>query len=450
MAKTFRPYEPDQLLVLPPSLREWLPADHLAYFVSDVVDALDLSAIYASYGEERGYPPYHPLLMTKLWLYGYACGVRSSRKVERATREDVAFRMLCAGNEPDFRTLADFRRRHLSALSGLFVQVLQLCREAGLVKLGHVAIDGMKVRANASRHKAMSYERMGAEEARLRAEVERMLAESEAIDAEEDARYGADRRGDELPAELAHRETRLKKIREAKAALEREARAAAEASGQGDGTPEPKAQRNFTDPDSRIMLSNEKAYIQAYNGQLAVDAFRQVIVAADVVQAANDRQQLLPMVETVVDAFREVPAAISADAGYWSEANAEQVESYEINAYVAPEKISHQEWREAKAPRGRIPGHLTIKERMRRKLRTKRGRAQYDKRKITVEPVCGQLKTVQGLQQFLLRGHRKVRGEWLLACTTHNLLKLFRATIPKVRPRWMKAVLRSATREAWA
>lgn len=426
MGKTFRAYDPDQLLVLPPSLQEWLPGDHLAYFVSEVVDALDLSEIYESYREERGYPPYHPLMMTKLWLYGYACGVRSARKLQRATREDVGFRVLSAGNEPDFRTLSEFRRRHLEALGGLFAQVLQLCGEAGMVKLGHVAIDGTKVKANASKHKAMSYARMVAEEARLRSEVERWLAEVEATDRAEDERYGADKTGDELPEELRYREGRLKKIREAKAALEERAQRAAEESGKGDGEPDPTAQRNFTDPESRIMRSSDGAFIQAYNAQLAVDAANQVIVAADVVQAANDKRELIPMVEAAVDACEEVPSAVSADAGYWSEENAETLEYYEIEAYVAPEKIRHRQWREAKAPRGRIPKGLTQQERMRRKLKTKRGRAEYDKRKITVEPVCGQLKTVQGIDQFLLRGLAKVRGEWLIACTSHNLLKLFR------------------------
>jgi len=428
MGKTFRPYQPDQLLVLPPSLQEWLPADHLAYFVSDVVDGLDLSAIYAGYEEERGYPPYHPLLMTKLWLYGYACGVRSSRKLMRATREDVAFRVLCAGNEPDFRTLSVFRRRHLEALSGLFAQILQLCREAGLVKLGHVAIDGTKVKANASKHKAMSYERMVAEEARHEAEIAEWFAEVEGNDRAEDERYGPEKTGDELPEELRHREGRLKKIAEAKAALEERARRAARERGEDEeeAEVEPKTQRNFTDPESRIMLSSEKAFIQAYNGQLAVDDAYQVIVAATVVQAANDKRELVPMVEASVDAFEEVPGALSADAGYWSEENAATLAYWEIDAYVAPEKISHREWREAKAPKGRIPKGLTEKERMRRKLTTKTGRAEYDKRKITVEPVCGQLRTVQGLDQFLLRGLEKVTGEWLLYCTSHNLLKLFR------------------------
>jgi len=427
MAKTFRPYQPDQLLMLPPSLQEWLPRDHEVYFLSDAVDSLDLSGIYAEYLEERGYPPYHPLMMVKVWMYGQMRGVRSSRKVQRATLEDVGFRVLAAGNEPDFRTLSDFRKRHLAAMSELFVQVLRLCREAGLVKLGHVAIDGTKIRANASKHKAMSYARMQDEEARLRAEVDRMFAESDAIDAAEDALYGADRRGDELPPELADRASRLRVIQEAKTALEQAAREAAEQSGTGDGTPKPKAQRNFTDPDSRIMLNADKAFVQAYNAQLAVDSEHQVIVAAEVVQATNDKRELIPMVEATVDQVGEVPEMFSADAGYWSDENMETLEHHEIDAVVAPEKIRHRDWHTAPPPRGCTPQKLTRKERMRHRLRTEEGRSEYDKRKITVEPVFGQLKTVQGMRQFLLRGHEKVRQEWLLACTGHNLLKLFRA-----------------------
>lgn len=427
MAKTFRPYQPDQILMLPPSLQEWLPRDHEAYFLNDAVDALDLSQIYAEYTEERGQPPYHPGMMTKLWLYGQMRGVRSSRKLQRATLEDVGFRVLAAGNTPDFRTLSDFRRRHLGAMSAMFVQVLRLCREAGLVKLGHVAIDGTKIRANASKHKAMSYARMQDEEARLRAEVDRMFAESDAIDAAEDVLYGADRRGDELPPELADRSSRLRVIQEAKAAIEQAAREAAEQGGKGDGTPRPTAQRNFTDPDSRIMPNSDKAFVQAYNGQLAVDAEHQVIVAAEVVQATNDTQQLIPMVEATVAQLGEVPKVFSADAGYWSEKNMETLESCEIDAVVAPGRIRHSDWHGAPSPRGRIPQGLTRKERMQRRLRTQKGRSEYDKRKITVEPVYGQLKTVQGMRQFLLRGHEKVRHEWLLACTGHNLLKLFRA-----------------------
>lgn len=430
MAKTFRPYDPDQLLILPPSVREWLPSDHLVYFVSDVIDTLDLSGIYDSYDEERGYPPYHPLLMTKLLLYGQVVGVRSSRKIQRACLEDVAFRVLCAGASPDFRTIADFRKRHLKALADLFTQVLQLCKAAGLVKLGHVAIDGTKVKGNASRHKAMSYSRMKEEEKRLRAEVERLLAQAAAEDAQEDRRYGKDSAGEDLPEELRRRESRLKKIQEAKVALEARAREEARAAGVAEpeeAKPEAKAQRNFTDPESRIMLNSEKVFVQGYNAQLAVDAAHQIIVAEDVVQQSNDKNLLVPMVEAVCDNLGETPEAVSADAGYWTEADVEQLDWYEIDAYVAPERIKHREWREAPRSDGEPPADASTKERMRHKLRTAEGRAQYDRRKVTVEPVCGQMKDVIGLRHFLLRGHENVRGEWRLGCTGHNLLKLFRA-----------------------
>lgn len=430
MGKTFRPYDPDQLLVLPPSVREWLPPEHLVYFVSDVLDTLDLSRIYDSYEEERGYPPYHPLLMTKLILYGYAVGVRSSRKIQRACLEDVAFRVLCAGAAPDFRTIADFRKRHLKALADLFTQVLQLCKAAGLVKLGHVAIDGTKVKANASKHKAMSYSRMVDEEKRLKAEIERLLAQSAAEDAEEDRRYGKDSAGEDLPEELRHRESRLRKIQEAKAALEAKARDEAKASGAEkpeEAKPEAKAQRNFTDPESRIMVDSQKAFVQGYNAQLAVDAEHQIIVAEDVVQQSNDKNLLVPMVEALCDMVGEVPEAVSADAGFWTEADIERLEWYEIEAFVAPEKVRHREWRERPQTDGPAPEGASAKERMRHKLRTAKGRAEYDRRKVTVEPVCGQMKDVIGLRRFSLRGHANARGEWRLGCTVHNLLKLYRA-----------------------
>jgi transposase len=427
MAKTFRPYDPDQLLVLPPSLREWLPEDHLVYFVSDLVEQLDLSTIFAAYTEDRGYPPYHPVLMTKLLLYGYATGVYSSRRLARACAEDVAFRVLCAGDAPDFRTIAAFRRRHLDALGALFLQVLRLCREAGLAKLGHVAIDGTKLKANASKHKAMSYARMQEEETRLKAEITRLLAQAEDEDAAEDERYGSERRGDELPEELRHRESRLKKIQEAKAALEKKAREEAQQAGRADAeqaVPEPKAQRNFTDPESRIMLDSSKAFVQAYNAQAAVDHESQVIVAAEVVQAANDKGQLVPMVEQVCDNLAETPEAVSADSGYWAEAAVERLEAYEIPAFVAPGKIRHREWREQGLLPEPVPVELPAKERMAYRLRTESGRAEYDKRKVTVEPVFGQIKGARGFRQFLLRGLERVRSEWRLVCTVHNLLKL--------------------------
>jgi len=444
MSKTFRAYDPEQLLMLPPSVQEWLPEDHEVHFVNDVVASLDLWAIYGSYDEERGYPPYHPLLMTKLLVYGYVRGVHSSRQLARACQERVDFRVLTAGQQPDFRTIAGFRSRHLSALADLFEQVVKLCREAGLVKLGHVAVDGTKVRANASKHKAMSYGRMDRESKRLRAQIESDLEQWAATDAAEDARYGAGRRGDELPEHLADRQKRLAVIEAAKAALEAEAIE----KGRTDPSvalpppappprraepnpppprPDPKAQRNFTDPDSRIMLSSDKAFIQAYNAQLAVDASSQVIVATEVLQAANDRGQLPAMIDRVEASVGARPKAISADAGYWGAEDIERVEAAGTEAFVAPRKYRHREWHEMTPPRGRMPNTMGARARMERKLRTKRGRAEYNKRKVTVEPVCGQIKHAIGFRQFSLRGHTKVRAEWSIVCMAHNLRKLFRA-----------------------
>ena len=303
MGKTFRSYEPDQLLLMPVALQEWLPADHLAYFISDVVDHLDLFSIMSRYEEERGYPPYHPRMMVKVLVYAYSIGVPSSRRMEKRLHEDIGFRVLAANNTPDFRTISDFRKEHLEAVGGLFVQVLKLCQKAGLVKLGHVSLDGTKVKANASKHKAMSYGKMKEKEALLEAEVKELLKEAQEVDEEEDRRYGKDRRGDELPQELAFRESRLKKIGEAKAALEQEAKEQAEkAKAQGKkhpGVPEEKAQRNFTDPDSRIMPApGGKEFLQAYNCQAVVDS-AQVIVAADVTNQPSDKSQALPMVKAI-------------------------------------------------------------------------------------------------------------------------------------------------------
>jgi transposase len=421
MAKTFRPYAPDQLLLLPPSLREWLPEDHPVYFVNDLVEALDLTPILSAYEEERGFPPYHPLLMAKLIIYGYTRGVRSSRKIQRACLEDVAFRILAAGQSPDFRTIADFRARHLTALQGFFGDVVHLCRQAGLAKLGHLAVDGTKIRAHASKHKAMSYARMQDEEERLQAEIRRWFEECDEMDAAEDELYGADKTGDELPEELADPKRRLQKIQEAKAALEAEAKA------RGKDEPAPKAQRNFTDPDSRIMRSSDKAFIQAYNCQAAVDADSQVILLAQVSQQAPDQGQLLPLVEQVTLEQGQTPERVLADAGYWKESDIDLLAENSIDAFVAPQRIKHSQWRKMKAPRGRIPKHLSRKERMLRKLCTKRGRAAYRKREMSVEPVFGQIKEALGFRQFLLRGHRKVQGEWSLICMASNILKLMRA-----------------------
>ena len=431
MSKTFRPYEPDQDFLMPISMREWLPADHLAYFISDVVESLDLSAITKRYaGEERGYPPYHPGMMVKVLLYAYCIGVASSRKIEKRLCEDVAFRVLAANNTPDFRTISDFRKDHLRALAGLFLQVLKLCQKAGLVKLGHVALDGTKIKANASRHKAMSYKRMKEEETRLEAEIVELMKKAEAVDEEEDHRYGKDKRGDELPKEMAFRESRLKKIREAKEALEgdakREAEIAAASNKKHTGVPADKAQRNFTDPESHIMPApGGKHFIQAYNAQAAVDSTHQVIVAAEVTNKPTDRGQAEPMMEVVKTNTGQLPRQMSADAGYFSSDAVKNLTTIGIDVYMPPDKIGHRAVLPP-APRGRIPKNLSIADRMRRKLRTKKGKERYGLRKELPEPVFGQIKQVRGFDQFLLRGSDKVSSEWKVICTGHNLLKLFR------------------------
>ena len=428
MSKTYLPYDPDQQLLLPAALQEWLPDDHLAYFISDVVDQLDLSSITARYeGERRGGPPYHPRMMVKVLLYGYCIGVASSRRIAQRLHEDIAFRVLAANNTPDFRTISDFRKDHLAALSGLFLQVLAFCQRSGLVKLGHVALDGTKVRANASRHKAMSYRRMKEQETQLAAEVAELLRRAQEVDDEEDRRYGKDKRGDELPEELAFREGRLEKIREAMAALEAEAQAAAEAEGkEHPGVPEDKAQRNFTDAESRIMPGpGGRDFLQAYNCQAVVDHAHQVIVAARATNQSSDQQQAAAMMQETIDNVGAVPREVSADAGYYSAKAVDDLQALGVDPFVAPEQTRHGRV-VPPAPRGRIPKHLSPRDRMRRKLRTKRGRQRYALRMETVEPVFGQIKAGRGFRQFLLRGLEKVQGEWSLICTGHNLLKLFR------------------------
>jgi transposase len=431
VSKTFRAYEPAQIILMPASLQDWLPSDHLAYFISDVVEALDLSAIMERYSvEERGYPPYHPAMMVKVLLYAYCIGIASSRKIEKHLCEDIAFRVLAANNTPDFRTISDFRKDHLKALAGLFLQVLKLCQKAGLVKLGHVALDGTKLKANASKHKAMSYKRMKEDEARLEAEVADLLKKSEAADEEEDRRYGKGKRGDELPKELAFRESRLKKIREARLALEAEARLEAEKrpeKGVGGGTPPDGSQRNFTDPESRIMPApGGKHFIQAYNAQAAVDSANQVIVAAEVTNKPTDRGQAEPMLEAVKVNTGQLPRQMSADAGYFSSEVVSNLTARGIDVYIPPGKMGHR-FTLPPAPRGRIPKCLSIVDRMRRKLGTKKGKRCYGLRKELPEPVFGQIKQARGFDQFLLRGSDKVSSEWKVICTGHNLLKLFRA-----------------------
>jgi len=426
MAKTYRPYVPEQDLLLPPSLRDWLPEDHLAFFVSDLIDQLDLSAISAVYeDEERGYPPYHPVMLTKVLVYAYCVGVFSSRKIQRRLMEDVAFRVLAAGNAPDFRTIADFRKTHLVALKGFFEQVLRLAREMGAPRVGRVALDGSKIKANASKHKAMSYDRMRDKQQQLRNEVSQLLAQAEAADAAEDAEYGTDRRGDELPAELQRRESRLKRIRDAKRALETRAKEEAMAKGEAaeSAKPNPKAQYNFTDPESRIMKGPD-GFVQAYNVQVAVDEL-QLIVGQGVTQETNDKKQLLPMITTIEQQSGDTPSQLLADAGYCSDVNVAAMAETTIDAYISTRKQKHGE-RPGPCPRGPLPQTATVVDRMSRKLHTKAGAAVYAARKGIVEPVIGQIKQARGFRQFLLRGFEQVQGEWSLVCTTHNILKLYR------------------------
>jgi len=396
----------------------------LAYCVSDVVDQLDLSAIEAVYEEEdRGQPPYHPRMMTKILVYGYCVGVYSSRRIQKRLVEDVAFRVLAAGNQPDFRTISDFRKLHLQALEELFQQVLRLVLEVGALKLGSVALDGSKVKANASKHKAMSYGRMGEAEKRLREEVRKLLKHAEAADEEEDKRYGRDRRGDELPEELQRRETRIARIQEAKKALEERAREKAESESKDskEAKPDPKAQYNFTDPESRIMKGANE-FVQGYNTQVAVEPFFQLIVGQTVTQAANDKQQMVPLIEVIEEQSGQRPEEVLADSGYCSEENLKYLAKRRMAGFVATEKQKHGEQNEP-CKRGPLPKDASRLEQMERKLKTKVGAAVYARRKCVVEPVFGQIKQARGFRQFLLRGLRKVRGEWALICMAHNVLK---------------------------
>jgi transposase len=461
--KTFRRFDPDQVLLMPPSLQEWLPEGHLARFVAELVDeVLDLGPILADYKEVRGYPPYDPRLMVRLLVYGYATGVRSSRAIEGKCVDDVAFRFLAADCAPDFRSIARFRRRHLDALAGLFLQALQLAQRLGMVKVGRVALDGTKLHANASRHKAMSHQRLVSKEEQLEAEIAELeatvaglLADAEAADAAEDLRYGVDGKDADLPAELDRREKRLARLQAARAQIEAEAAAKARAraeqterrrqdragitdeptiteAGQAaaDTTrPKPKAQANFTDPESRIMKTSTGAYAQAYNAQAVVDDTHQIITAADVTRCACDALSYTPMLDQAAANTGIHPAQALVDAGYCSEANlhaaAARQTRHGTETFMATGRLRHDE-QVPPAPRGRIPADATPKQRMARKLRTKPGRAAYRRRKAIVEPVFGQIITRQNGRTLLLRGEAGARGEWRLLAACHNLLKVFR------------------------
>jgi len=467
--KCFRPFDLRQSLLLPPDLQDWLPEGHLARFVADVMGELDLSGIFAAYsGDGRGQAAYHPQMMAGLLLYGYCAGIFSSRRIERATFEDVAFRFLSGDQHPDHDTIAAFRERHLEALKGLFLQVLKLCEQAGLVTLGHVALDGTKVKANASKHKAMSYDYMCKREAELAEKIAGLMAQAASIDAAEDQQYGAGKSAEQLPAELARADQRLSKLREAKAALEQAARAAAEAkkaeveaalaaraqheaeTGKSVRGPKPvvpdpataipdaKDQRNFTDPESKIMKDGAtKGFEQAYNAQIVVDAERQIIVAHDLITQGNDKQQLAPMLAQVEANLGRKPTAASADAGYYSDEQLTDQRLAGIDLHVPPDRQKHNqptppddpppppipeadEARSPATPKTRIAA-------MRAKLKTASGYAIYRMRKAIVEPVFGQTKQARGFRRFSFRGKAKTTAEWGLICTTHNLLKLWRS-----------------------
>jgi transposase len=435
MPKGYRTYLPDQDLLLPPRLGDWLPENHLAYFVSEVVDQLDLSAMHAVYEKDkRGQPPYDPRLMTKLLVYGYCTGVFSSRRIQKRMQEDIPFKVLAAGNEPDFRTISDFRKIHLESLKNMFEQVLAMALECGSIKLGKISLDGTKVKANASKHKAMSYGRMIEKQQQLKEEVQQLLEQAEAADEAEDREYG-DKRGDELPEELRRRVTRLARIKEAKKVLEQRARDKALAEGKNAeeaklAKPQDKDQYNFTDPESRIMPGAD-GMVQGYNAQAAVEPTLLLIVGQTVTEASNDKRQLKPMVELIEQQSGQRPQALLADNGYCSEENLEFLAStdkpeHKIEGFIATGKQKHGEHRLA-AQRGPLPQGATAVDRMQRKLQTKVGKAVYAARKCVVEPVFGQIKQARGFRQFLLRGKEKVKGEWALLCLTHNILRLHAA-----------------------
>jgi transposase len=486
--KTYRPYAPSQSYLLPPSPSDWLPEGHLAYFILDLVEDLDLAEIEGPMQRKdpRGEKSFAPRMMTALLLYGYAVGVTSSRKLEKATFEDVAFRVLAAGEHPHFTTINEFRAVHRAALGGLFQQVLEECMSAGLVTLGHVAIDGTKMKANASKHKAMSHERMVSEDQKLTSEIEAYFDEAEAVDAAEDKLYGVGEQQHDLPAELRRREDRRAKIREVREALKKETakkraaelerqaeelrakiaapttsprkqgefntiaaqhdQQAAELGGDDDddlppptgdddlprntppkkpdGTPKPKAQRNFTDPDSRLMM-RDGGFMQAYNGQIAVDEANQIIVAAALSNQGPDVEYFEPMLERVVENCGAVPTITTADSGYFSPKNVSAAEAMGTEPFIAAG--GHRRDGLPDEESAHVQHQTVAKREMRALLETPRGHAAYSRRKATVEPVFGQIKACRGIRQMSFRGLWKNRCEWLLICATHNLLKLWRS-----------------------
>jgi len=484
--KEYRDWDPDQQYLVPPSRDDWLPEDHKVYLILDVLEQLDISSIEAKYQakDPRGMRPYHPRMMVGLLLYGYSVGVRSSRELEKATYEDVPFRVLTADSHPDHTRISEFRRKHLDELEEIFVQVCQICQRAGLVELGEVALDGSKIQGNASKHKAMSYKRMKQEEKRLKDEIQQMLQEAETVDEREDERYGRDNRGDGLPDELADKRRRLETIQQAKADLEAEAkqgraedveakaerakdraehhetkgtrrRAATMADKwsdkaerlyeevdsevidattpdglpthrprvNADGIPKPKAQRNFTDPDSRIVKKGDH-FMQGYNCQIAVDGAHQIIVAQSMTNNASDVGCFGPMVDKTVDNMEAAPDRVLADSGYWQPTAPEGATKHDAEAFISTGEPPSGD----KSPTDRPPpdDDADAVAKMRHKLKTEDGLDAYSRRKTIVEPVFGHIKEVGGFRRFQLRGFDKVRKEWALVCTAHNLNKLHR------------------------
>ena len=487
--KSYREWSPSQPYLLPPSPSEWLAPGHLAYFIVEIVEELDLSAIEATIQSKdaRGERPYNPAMMVALLLYSYSTGRYSSRRIAGGTYDDVALRVIAAGQHPHFTTVNQFRLDHWGSLAELFGQVYKMCGRAGMVRLGQVALDGAKIKASASKHKAMSYQRMNQEEARLQAEVEALLRRAQQIDEEEDQRYGEGKDEEDLPAELTQREQRLERLRAAKAELEREAAAGRaaqlrelaagqrakaddesvrsderkrartrarkseeqaqslspespvegeeETTGQlelplnrvasdPEGKPKRSAQRNFTDPESRIMVK-DGGFIQSYNAQIVVDATSQVIIAEGVSNQAPDQQYLIPMVERMLGQCGEVPEVLLADSGYFSQENVEQVEGHGTDPFIA---VGREKKGEV-PPGEQTTGAQRARAAMGEKLKEGVGKAVYARRKGIVEPVFGQIEQGRGFRVFSQRGLEKVRNEWTFVCLTHNLLKLFRRAL---------------------
>lgn len=431
MSKKFRDWPINQTFLFPPSVTDFVPESHLSHFVRELVlNDLNLDEILSSYQESRGNPPYDPRMLTSVLLYGYTQGVYSSRKLARGCLERVDFMSVSGMNKPDFRTIASFRKRHLSALGGLFVQVLELCEAADLVKLGHVALDGSKVKGNASKSRNKSYKCIKEQEKAFKEEVSKWFEQAESIDSAEDDMFGADKSGDELPDWVSDKEKRIKKLEEAKRSLEkrdkekRESREKAEKEGRKPPSKtkkrsEPKATQkyNFTDPDSVMLRSSNGGYIQGYNAQISVDTESYVIVTSDVCNANNDLEQLIPTLEQFERNFGKQAKELSADAGYCSEENLKALESRNVRGYVALGQGLPGERKKAIKPE-------SLAHKMSLRLRKGGRKSRYHLRKMSVEPVFGNIKSARGFQQFLLRGLENVRNEWLMVSTAHNIHKL--------------------------